>query len=68
MSENSENTFISHTPTSIRTKTTSHKKTTLLGSRNMVPGFNTIARTTNSTSTDAQQEQNRSKEDSRIQS
>ena len=41
---------------------------TLLGSRNMVTGVKTIPRTTKSTSTDAQQEHSRSKEDSQVQS
>ena len=59
--------FIAPTSTSIKTKTTTQINTPL-GSRNMVTGVKTIPRTTKSTATDAQQEQNRSKENSRIQS
>ena len=49
-----------------KSKTTTQNNTPL-GSRNMVTGVETIPRTTKSTSTNAQQEQNRSKEDSQIQ-
>ena len=50
-----------------KSKTTTQNNTPL-GSRNMVTGVKIIARTTKSTTTDAQLKQNRRKENSRIQS
>ena len=59
--------FNAPTSTPIKNKTATQNNT-LLGSRNIVTGVKTIPRRTKSTATDAQQKQNRSKENSRIQS
>ena len=65
-SEKPGNTIIATTSTPTKTITTT-LHTNPLGSRNMVTGVKTIPRKTKSTKTDAQLEQNRSKENNRIQ-
>ena len=66
-SEKRESTIIAPSSTTIKTKTTTQNKTPL-GSRSMVTGVQSIPRTTKLTSTDAQQGQNRNREDSQTHS